>query len=147
MLVIIRSRDGKYLGRRGKESVLVERERALVFDTDKDHVEQQLLTVNSSFGCGWKAEPYHLFERGKLVCTPGVMELMKDHSGEIDAFLQRHFNGDWGDLCDEDRQANQEAQQEGLRLLSAYRLNDGTKLWVITEADRSVTTVLLPEEY
>ena len=147
MQVVIRSRDGKYLGRSGKESVLVDRDRALVFDTDQDHVEQQLLTVNSVFGCGWEAVPVNLFERGQLVTTPGVLALMQEHGAEIDRCLKRHFQGDWGDLCLEDKQANDEALQEGLRLLSSYRLNDGTKIWIISEHDRSATTILLPEEY
>ncbi len=147
MLVVIRSRDGKYLGRRGKESVLVDRERALVFDADKDHVERQLLTVNAVFGCGWKAEPLHPFEAGRIVSTPGALEALERSNQSTSEFLRRHLSCDWGDLCDEDKQANDEAAADDLRILSAYRLNDGSKLWVITEADRSVTTLLLPEEY
>ena len=58
--------------------------------------------------------------------------------------LTRHAAGDWGNLCDEDRRENELALQEGHRLLSAYQADDGTKFWIITEADRSVTTVLLP---
>ncbi len=61
--------------------------------------------------------------------------------------LQRHLDGDWGDISEEDREANNLALQNGGRLLSAYRMGSGVKLWVITEADRSVTTVLLPDEY
>jgi hypothetical protein len=147
MLVVIRSRDGKYLGRRGKESVLVDRERALVFDTDKDHVEQQLLSVNASIGCGWKAEPLHPFEAGQIVSTPGALEALERNNQSTSEYLRRHLSCDWGDLCQEDRQANDEALKEGLRILSAYRLGDGTKIWIITEADRSATTLLLPEEY
>ena len=61
--------------------------------------------------------------------------------------LYRHIEGDWGDLCAEDRQANETALREELRLLSVYRSKSGTAFWVITEADRNTTTVLLPEEY
>ena len=61
--------------------------------------------------------------------------------------LQRHVAGDWGEVCAEDKQSNDHALVEGTRILSAYRAADGTKFWIITEADRSVTTVLLPEDY
>ena len=88
-----------------------------------------------------------LFSLGQIVATPGALSALEEAGNSASEFLTRHVAGDWGDLCDEDRQANQEALQDGLRLLSAYRLNDGTKIWVITEADRSVTTVLLPSEY
>ena len=61
--------------------------------------------------------------------------------------LDRHARGDWGEPCDEDRQANDDALKNGGRLLSVYRTKEGTKFWIITEADRSATTVLLPEDY
>jgi hypothetical protein len=61
--------------------------------------------------------------------------------------LRRHARGDWGDLDDEDLQANERALKDGTRLLSAYHSSAGTKFWIITEWDRSATTVLLPEEY
>jgi len=61
--------------------------------------------------------------------------------------LQRHVAGDWGELDEEDKKANDGALQTGERLLSAYQSATGTKFWIITEADRSVTTVLLPEDY
>lgn len=88
-----------------------------------------------------------LFCLGRTVATPGALEALEGAGHTAGEFLGRHARGDWGDLCDEDKAANQEALQEGLRLLSAYRLGDGKKLWVITEADRSATTLLLPEEY
>ena len=62
-------------------------------------------------------------------------------------FLHRHVVGDWGDLDGDDRAENELSVQEGFRILSAYHLRDGTKIWIITEADRSSTTILLPEEY
>ena len=62
-------------------------------------------------------------------------------------FLHRHVVGDWGDLDGDDRAENELSVQEGFRILSAYHLRNGTKIWVITEADRSSTTILLPEEY
>jgi hypothetical protein len=61
--------------------------------------------------------------------------------------LARHSSGDWGDVCEEDRKENDLSLKEGFRLLSVYTTSTGTKLWIITEADRSVTTVLLPEDY
>lgn len=60
---------------------------------------------------------------------------------------RKHASGDWGDVCDEDKASNDEAVLEGLRVLSAYRDRNGTKFWIITEHDRSYTTVLLPEDY
>jgi hypothetical protein len=62
-------------------------------------------------------------------------------------FLHRHGVGDWGDVDDEDRAENELSVKEDFRILSAYHLRDGTKIWIITEADRSSTTILLPEEY
>jgi hypothetical protein len=71
-----------------------------------------------------------------------------EQSGDnLACVIRRHVQGDWGELCDDDIRENGFSLQNGLRLLSAYRLKDGTKIWVITEADRSVTTVLLPGEY
>jgi hypothetical protein len=62
-------------------------------------------------------------------------------------FLHRHISGDWGELDDHDRRENERSVIQKCRLLSAYHLRDGIKIWIITEADRSVTTILLPEEY
>jgi len=61
--------------------------------------------------------------------------------------LQRHVSGDWGDVCDEDQEENELSLKESFRLLSAYKDRLGTKFWIITEADRSITTILLPEDY
>ena len=88
-----------------------------------------------------------LFSLGQIVATPGALEALAECGQPASGFLVRHALGDWGERCDEDRQANDEAVADDLRILSAYRLNDGTKIWIITEADRSATTVLLPEEY
>jgi hypothetical protein len=88
-----------------------------------------------------------LFSTGQIVATPGVLSALERNTQTPAEFITRHIQGDWGDLCEEDKTANDEALQEGLRLLSAYRLHDGERIWVITEADRSVTTALLPEEY
>jgi hypothetical protein len=88
-----------------------------------------------------------LFSLGQLVATPGALAaLEKAGQGPLD-FLSRHVHGDWGDLCEEDRRENQVSLERGFRLLSSYRTLAEVKLYVITEADRSVTTILLPEEY
>jgi hypothetical protein len=88
-----------------------------------------------------------LFSLGQLVATPGALAaLEKAGQGPLD-FLSRHVHGDWGDLCEEDRRENQFSLERGFRLLSSYRTLADSKLYVITEADRSVTTILLPEEY
>jgi hypothetical protein len=88
-----------------------------------------------------------LFPLGQTVATPGALDALAA-TGEIpQTFLDRHVTGDWGEVDAEDRQANLDALVHGERLLSAYRTSLGARLWVITEADRSVTTILLPEEY
>ncbi len=88
-----------------------------------------------------------LFTLGQLVATPGALQALEDNGQGCTEYLERHIRGDWGDLCEEDKQANTEAVENGLRVLSAYRLPDGTKIWIITEADRSSSCVLLPSEY
>lgn len=85
------------------------------------------------------------FELGQLVATPGALEALTH--GDILKSLQRHLAGDWGDVDEEDRAANDRALIEGSRLLSSYKSESGVKFWIITEADRSATTVLLPSEY
>src|SRR6267143_1384398 len=89
-----------------------------------------------------------LFNLGQLVATPGALAaLAKAGQTPLD-FLTRHVCGDWGELDPHDQKENELGLKRGFRLLSSYRTSSGdTKVWVITEADRSVTTVLLPEEY
>ncbi len=86
-----------------------------------------------------------LFQSGKIVATPGALALA-ERGIDLLEYLQRHLNGDWGDLCEEDKAENLFSLKHGLRLLSTYNTPFGV-LWIITEADRSVTTFLLPEEY
>ena len=88
-----------------------------------------------------------MFLLGQTVATPGALQALLDSGESPLVFLARHALGDWGDLDPEDLQANEDALRHGSRLLSAYHTQSGTKLWIITEADRSVTTILLPEEY
>ena len=87
------------------------------------------------------------FPLGQLVATPGAAEALSRNNQEPTEFLRRHWRGDWGDLDEEDKAENEYSLSRELRLLSAYTLQDGTRIWIITEADRSVTTILLPEEY
>lgn len=85
------------------------------------------------------------FPLGRLVCTPGALEEVKND--ELATALNRHLAGDWGEVCKEDRAENEFSLENGLRLISIYSTETGVKFWLITEADRSTTTVLLPEEY
>jgi hypothetical protein len=84
---------------------------------------------------------------GACVITPGALEECNARGIDPCQFLARHECGDWGDLDAEDTETNDDALRHGGRLLSAYKVDNGLKLWVITEWDRSVTTILLPEEY
>lgn len=85
------------------------------------------------------------FELGTLLITPTAQATV-DQADVLEA-IQRHAFGDWGELCEEDRLENELSLEEGYRLLSAYASRSGVKFWIITEADRSATTVLLPEDY
>lgn len=87
------------------------------------------------------------FPLGHIVATPGAMTTMEEAGHIPPEFLLRHQHGDWGELVPEDRQVNEQALRSGQRLLSAYRTRLDEKLWIITEWDRSVTTLLLPAEY
>ncbi len=90
------------------------------------------------------------FNSGRLVVTRGVNDLMahdEKFAGHVYLSLKRHLAGDWGEVCDEDRVANEQALKEGTRLFSVYQKERLPKIWVITEWDRSVTTILFPEEY
>lgn len=87
------------------------------------------------------------FSLGVIVATPGALRALEISGEEPFSFLYRHASGDWGELDEEDQRENELSLREGFRLVSSYRLRNGGKLWIITEADRSVTTLLLPEEY
>jgi hypothetical protein len=88
-----------------------------------------------------------LFDLGYCVATRGAVKAMQRCLQTPYEFLKPHVRGNWGVVPPEDWERNTLALVEGYRLISAYRTNDGTKLWVITEADRAVTTILLPDEY
>ena len=85
------------------------------------------------------------FSPGQIVITANAQAQLP--MPEVEAALRRHLRGDWGELGAEDAQENERSLQDGCRLLSAYHTGNGTKFWIITEADRSVTTILLPEDY
>ncbi|MCC6486920.1 MAG: type I restriction endonuclease subunit M [Candidatus Hydrogenedentes bacterium] len=99
----------------------------------------------------YRSEPR--FELGQIVATRGALEACSNIL--MQKSLARHLTGDWGCICEDDKHANEEALIEGLRILSAYPIDPAkpcegfgeNTLWIITEADRSVTTFLLPEEY
>lgn len=87
------------------------------------------------------------FPLGRTLATPAALLMIERAGANPQDYLERHQSGDWGDLDADDKAANDyDVDHEG-RLLSAYRLPDTTRIYVITEWDRSVTTVLLPEEY
>jgi hypothetical protein len=83
---------------------------------------------------------------GRVMATPGALELLVEVGGHPFELLARHATGDWGELCDFDRRQNQIALRDGYRVLSSFPVGEG-RVWIITEADRSITTILLPEEY
>lgn len=92
------------------------------------------------------------FELGEQVATPGALRAVHQAGESLIDYLKRHVTGDWGDLCDEDRLANEAALADGGRLLSAYTLRTGAVIWVLTEAvgddgRRAATTTLMPAEY
>ena len=87
------------------------------------------------------------FPLGQLVATPGALAALKEAEVSFWHYIRRHQEGDWGNVTREDAAENELSLREGFRLLSAYSLPDGCKIWIITEADRSATTILLPEAY
>jgi hypothetical protein len=86
-----------------------------------------------------------LFQLGQVVTTPNALRTLTPE--DMRSGLSRHVTGDWGEIGEADRQENELALNAGFRLVSVYRAAQGGKFWIITEADRSTTTVLLPEDY
>ncbi|WP_051980601.1 hypothetical protein [Burkholderia sp. 9120] len=84
---------------------------------------------------------------GRLLASPAALEALRDANVSVSDLLTRHLNGDWGDLTEDDRRQNDLALETGLRVLSSYALPGNVTVWIITEWDRSVTTVLLPDDY
>ncbi|MAS38371.1 MAG: hypothetical protein CL610_30520 [Anaerolineaceae bacterium] len=85
------------------------------------------------------------FEVGRLGITPGAQKQIP--MKEVEIAVNRHASGDWGEICDEDRSQNEWALENDARLMSVYESESGEPFWIITEADRSSTTILLPSEY
>ena len=88
-----------------------------------------------------------LFPLGQVVATSGALAAIEKSGQQTGEFLVRRVSGDWGDIPPEEIKENELSLQHGFRFLSAYSTSAGDKLWVITEADRSSTCILLPEEY
>jgi len=88
-----------------------------------------------------------LFSLGQCVATPGALAALEEAEQTPADFLARHQNGDWGDIHPADKGMNEQAIQDGARIFSVYVTSKGVKLWVITEADRASTCILLPDEY
>jgi hypothetical protein len=89
-----------------------------------------------------------LFTLGQVVAAPGALKAIEASGDSLSSYLSRHQSGDWGDVDAHDRKENQLSLEHGSRLMSVYTLSiTGVKIWVITEADRSSTCILLPEEY
>ena len=87
------------------------------------------------------------FALGQTFITPGAQEAFDIAGQTAIQFLRRHMSADWGEISEDDAHENELSLREGLRLLSSYRTAKGQKIWIITEADRSATTILLPSEY
>jgi len=94
-----------------------------------------------------RIEPAEKFPLGRLLATPGVLRAFTEAGESPLGYLLRHVRGDWGEIGPEDVKENEFSLSRHLRLFSAYTLGTGTKIWIITEADRSATTILLPSEY
>ena len=88
-----------------------------------------------------------LFQLGEVVATPGAIEAMQSLNVTPQSLLQLHVSGNWGSVDPEDAKTNDAAVKHGDRILSSYRIGEHTRIWIITEWDRSVTTLLLPSEY
>jgi hypothetical protein len=87
------------------------------------------------------------FRLGQIVSTPDALAALREADQTPLEFLTRHAGGDWGNVSPDDAQENDLSTEQGFRILSAYSLKNGTNIWIITEADRSSTCILLPEEY
>jgi hypothetical protein len=96
---------------------------------------------------GSASDPEPLFSLGQVVGTPGAFDALNQAGQDPLSLLARHIRGDWGELDKEDKAENDFSIKNNLRILSAYTLETGVKIWVITESDRSATTFLLPSEY
>jgi hypothetical protein len=87
------------------------------------------------------------FSLGRVVATLGALAALEKAEQLPAEFLDRHVNGDWGEVPDADKQENELSVEQGFRILSAYTTSAGDRIWILTEADRSATIIMLPEEY
>jgi hypothetical protein len=88
-----------------------------------------------------------LFPLGQCVATPGALSALEEAGQSPAVFLDRHVHGDWGEIDPADKGMNEQALKDDARIFSVYHTSKGVKLWVITEADRASTCILLPDEY
>jgi hypothetical protein len=110
-------------------------------------VELRKAAIDGALACQLHITDSFTLELGQIVATPGALAALRKAGQQPGEFLTRHVNREWCDLSNVDRKENAYSLEHGFRLLSSYRTNAGDKLWIITESDRSVTTLLLPEEY
>lgn len=112
-----------------------------------DKQQRRMTDVTRVKQASERKQPEARFPLGQIVATPGALQALQQAGQEPSELLARHLGGDWGDLSTEDKALNEQASVQGNRILSAYRLKSGVKVWIISEADRSATTILLPSEY
>lgn len=108
-------------------------------------VSYPLMIYLTAYETGVPLPPEEKFSLGRTVTTPAALANVPPE--EMLTALFRHHHGDWGDVCEHDRLENEAALREGFRLHSVFQTRAGVNFWIITESDRSVTTVLLPEDY
>jgi hypothetical protein len=94
-----------------------------------------------------EGDPVIRFPLGRVVATPGALAALEKAEQLPAEFLDRHVNGDWGEVPEADKQENELSVEQGFRILSAYTTSAGDQIWILTEADRSATIIMLPEEY
>ena len=114
----------------------------------KQHTALAENTNNALKNSAPTQEPIPLFPLGKVVATPNALACLTNYSRMTEQLLLRHQSGDWGDVHEEDAEANVDAVNNSHRIISSYEINSsGQMIWIITEADRTVTTLLLPDDY
>jgi hypothetical protein len=122
------------------------------YERNADKETETIMTDTNGNGKDITAEKPTLFSLGEIVVTPGILDLF-DIEGTVSwklavlPYLKRHKTGDWGDLEQCDKDENDFSVKNNLRIFSAYHIENDTKIWIITEYDRSATTILLPSEY
>lgn len=135
--------DGPYRGVRGCDACLHDEFAVL----KRDRTQFVCVEEDRRIDMGEEIEGLPLFGLGRVVTTPGAFFVLGMRGRSPEEFIQRHVTGDWGDLDEHDAQMNERALQEGWRIFSRYELGGGTQIYVITEWNRSATTILLADEY